>query len=101
MTDENDVTTDVAGLIQQRIVGFCEEFSKHQTAINDLKLEQKAGLEALVKQFESLDKKTIRKMAVTKHKNNFAQVFTGDEAFHAEYTKVFGIPPELKAQTNE
>lgn len=95
MADENDVTTDVDGLIIKRVQGYCDEWSIAQGKIADQKLLQKAGLEALCEEFESLDKKIIKKLAKTKHADNFKQVAAVDETFHTEYTKIFGVPSDV------
>ena len=95
MTDENDVTTDVEGLIIKRVKGYCEEMSLSFRKIEDQKALQKAALEALCEEFESLDKKILKKMAKTFHAQNFTAVVHTDEAFQTEYTKVFGVPEDV------
>lgn len=95
MTDENNVTTEVEGLIIKRVQEYCDEWSIAQNKIADQKLLQKAGLEALCKEFESLDKKTVKKLAKTRHADNFKQVAEADETFHTEYTKIFGVQSDV------
>jgi len=95
MEDENNVTTDVEGLIIKRVQGYCDEWAIEQGKINDAKLQQKAGLEALCEEFESLDKKIVKKLAKTKYADNFKQVVEVDEEFHTEYTKIFGVPENV------
>lgn len=92
MTDPQNVTTDVEGLIIKRVQGYCDEWATAQRKIEEQKLLQKSGLEALCEEFESLDKKIIKKMAKTKYADNFTQVLEVDEEFHTEYTKIFGVP---------